>query len=337
MSDEKLTIPVIDVGPLFADDSAAWTAVDNAIAAAARTTRGFVVTGMPDAYQVRDEDVAQLHTFFSLAESTKFSLALQKYNPASSQMWRGYAATLKGGWAHNEFYDIGQEKEVDYPAIKGAEILAEPNGWPAEEPVPGWRAAMLARFDSMYVLSKTVLASLVRGLGADADASLASFVSGFSTLRLLNYPLRPAGVETGGEVDATRMHNGVEQPLLTVEHDDSCCLSVLWQDPDGGLQMQAANGEWLDVPKVPGAVSIHMGDAIEPLTNNQLKATPHRVLGEGGRQSMGFFLEPDLDAELTPFPGLPGADQDVTADTYALALLKVMVQRNMYTDLIELP
>ncbi len=336
MSNNQLSVPIIDVGPLFQEDSAAWGAVDEAIGDAAKNIGAFVATGMPEPYQVDDEMAQQLHKFFSLSQAMRDSVATQQKNPANNTYWRGYYATLKGGWAHNEFYDIGPETPVTGPDLKGINILTEGNVWPAEEPVPGWQAAMNAQYERMHTLSLLLFRSVTRALGADEAQTMTRFASGYSTLRLLNYPKKPDGIETGGEADAVRTHNGVEHNLLTMEHDDSCCLSLLWQDPKGGLQVQTPSEVWLDVPKVAGAVSVHFGDAAEPLTNNILRATPHRVLGEGGRQSMGFFFEPDLDAELSPLPGLPDSETNGTkVDTYASALLKVLVQRGMYVDMIS--
>jgi isopenicillin N synthase-like dioxygenase len=179
--------------------------------------------------------------------------------------------------------------------------------------------------------------SLARDLGADEAAAATRFRNGYSTLRLLNYPPRPAGAVVGGQEDAVRLYDGVERPLLTVEHEDASCLSLLWQDEKGGLQFQARNGEWLDVPRVPGAVSAHFGDSMGPMTEGLIVATPHRVLGHPGegRQSLGFFLELDLDAPVAPLPGLPSAAQQTEADTYAAALLKVLARRGHYKDLID--
>ncbi|MEM7344522.1 MAG: 2OG-Fe(II) oxygenase family protein [Chloroflexota bacterium] len=336
MSNKQTTIPIIDVGPLFEPDQAARRSIDEAIGETAKTVGGFVATGMPAAYQMDDEIIAKLHTFFTLPQDVRESIAIRSYNPDSNQLWRGYYATLKGGWAHNEFYDIGPETAVSTPDIRGAEILSEQTTWPPEEPTPGWQAAMTHQFQQMHRLSTLVMGALARGLGADETDAMARFKTGYSTLRLLNYPDRPEGVAVGGQPDAVRIHNGVEQPLLTMEHDDSCALSLLWQDPKGGLQMETPDGVWLDVPKVTGGVSIHFGDAAVPLTANMVRATPHRVLGPGNRQSMGFFFEPDLDAPLTPFKGLATDSVNLDeADTYATSLLKVLVERGMYTDMIS--
>ena len=337
MSDSKMSVPIIDVGSLFDDEDTNWVEIDAAIGTAAREIGAFVAIGLPDHIRFTDHDVAQLHRVFELSDEEKHGLATQRVNGANSHKWRGYYATLKGGWAHNEFFDIGPTHKISGPDLRGIEILAEANVWPPEDlPYAGWKERMTARYTAMQSLGETVLGSLVRSLGADETLARAQFDDGYGCLRLLNYPAKPEDIEIGSEANATRVFDGEEQPLLTVEHDDSCALSILWQDAKGGLQIQTPTGEWLAVPKVDGGVSIHFGDAIEPLTSKMLKATPHRVLGPGGRQSMGFFLEPNLDAKLLPFEGLPDHDsgEDVEVDTYASSLLKVLVRRGMYTDLI---
>ncbi|MEM7029522.1 MAG: 2OG-Fe(II) oxygenase family protein [Chloroflexota bacterium] len=336
MSNKQLSVPIIDVGPLFQDDSSAWETVDAQIGSASKTIGAFVATGMPDAYRVDDEDVATLHSVFDLPQAMRDAIGSQSYNPANNHKWRGYSATLKAGWAHNEFFDIGPEHSINGPNLKGIEILTEGNIWPTKEPVAGWREAMRQRWQAMHKLSALLFRSLLRALGADEIESMTRFASDYATLRLLNYPKKPEGVDVGGQVNATRVYDGLEQPLLTVEHDDSCCLSLLWQDQSGGLQVQTPDGEWLVVPKVAGSVSVHFGTSMAPLTAGLLQATPHRVLGDSDRQSMGFFFELDLDAELSPLPNLAVNSLPSTGvDTYGSALLKTLVKRGQYLDLIE--
>ena len=93
--------------------------------------------------------------------------------------------------------------------------------------------------------------------------------------------------------------DGRRVPLITMEHVDTCCLSLLWQVPEGGLQTRAPDGDWFDVPARPGALSIHFGDTMATMSDGVFKATPHRVLGRAAeRHSLGFFLEPALGASV---------------------------------------
>lgn len=50
--------------------------------------------------------------------------------------------------------------------------------------------------------------------------------------------------------------------LGTVEHSDPTVLTVLVQDHCGGLQIKH-DGCWIDVPPVPGALIVNIGDFLQ--------------------------------------------------------------------------
>lgn len=57
-----------------------------------------------------------------------------------------------------------------------------------------------------------------------------------------------------------------------------------------GLQALNRDGQWIDVPNVPGTFVVNIGQAFEVVTNGVCKATVHRVLsGPEERYSIPFF------------------------------------------------
>ncbi|KAE8022555.1 hypothetical protein FH972_008345 [Carpinus fangiana] len=84
------------------------------------------------------------------------------------------------------------------------------------------------------------------------------------------------------------------QPGLTIgasKHADSAFLVVLLQDHIGGLQVLHQD-KWVDVPPVPGALVVNIGDLMQLITNDRFKSVEHRVLANsvGPRVSAaGFF------------------------------------------------
>ena len=67
-----------------------------------------------------------------------------------------------------------------------------------------------------------------------------------------------------------------------------------------GLQALNRNGDWLDVPNIPGTFVVNIGQGFEVVTNGVCKATTHRVLsGPEERFSVPFFqgLRRDLTKE----------------------------------------
>ncbi len=118
-----------------------------------------------------------------------------------------------------------------------------------------------------------------------------------SNLALFNYPEQDRSPDDG------QLRGGAHTDFgsLTIVHSD-------WSIP-GGLQVQAPGGGWMDVPNVPGAFVINIGDMMARWTNDRWVSTLHRVANpdaEAGRstrrQSTVFFHNPNFDALVACIP-----------------------------------
>ncbi|CAA7026403.1 unnamed protein product [Microthlaspi erraticum] len=65
--------------------------------------------------------------------------------------------------------------------------------------------------------------------------------------------------------------------LGTSQHSDNSFLTVLLPDQIEGLQV-CREGYWFDVPHVPGALIINIGDLLQLITNDKFISLEHRVL-----------------------------------------------------------
>jgi isopenicillin N synthase-like dioxygenase len=87
-------------------------------------------------------------------------------------------------------------------------------------------------------------------------------------------------------------------------HTDIQCLTLLWQDMSGGLQVLSMDGEWLDAAPIEGTLVVNIGDLLSRLSNNRFKSTVHRVYNRqtASRYSMPFFLgfNPEAICEVVP-------------------------------------
>ncbi|KAG7596072.1 Oxoglutarate/iron-dependent dioxygenase [Arabidopsis suecica] len=90
------------------------------------------------------------------------------------------------------------------------------------------------------------------------------------------------------------------QPDLTLgltKHSDNSFLTILLQDHIGGLQV-LHDQYWVDVPPVPGALVVNVGDLLQLITNDKFISVEHRVLANvaGPRISVACFFSSYLMA-----------------------------------------
>ncbi|XP_027342539.1 1-aminocyclopropane-1-carboxylate oxidase homolog 1-like [Abrus precatorius] len=102
-----------------------------------------------------------------------------------------------------------------------------------------------------------------------------------------------------------------ELTLGTTKHSDDSFLSVLLQDHIGGLQVLYQD-KWIDIPPVPGALVVNIGDFLQLITNDRFKSVEHRVLANliGPRISIACFFS----SHLTPSPKIYGPIKELLSE-----------------------
>ena len=323
MSSHQNMMTIVNVAPLYSDQPDRWAAVDQAIGDACRQKGGFVVTGLPTKLQQENIPIERFFEIFGLPEEELYKIATCEMRPDSAYTVRGYTK-LSGGFAFGEQFDLGQETPPPAADIDGIDMLLNPNVWPSQEPFPGWKAALIGHFAQMEDLGIRIIQSIARSLGADPSAAGARYENSASTLRFLRYPQRPDNVVIGGEKGAKRIVDGREVALSAREHTDNGGLTFQWQD-EPGLQVQTAEGEWIGVPNIRDGFSVHLCEALEKQSSGHLRATNHRVYDTGNaRQSMVFFLEPNLCSSVKAFSTMPAEPPASDEDTYAASMIETL-------------
>jgi len=273
-----MTLPIID-----------WSAPDRAaqIGKAAREP-GFFLLGNHGIDERLVSDVFEAGAaFFALPDARKTPLSIDAHN-------RGWAAEgteqldPTGAPDRKEAFNMGLDLAPDDPRILAGEPFRAPNRWPE---LPGFADTLRSYFDAVHALGVAVMGAVAQDLNLSPDHFDASFDAPIATLRLLSYPAAQPGQKIGAGA-----------------HTDYGALTFLRTSGVPGLQVKTRAGDWLDVPDVPGAYVVNIGDCLMRWSNDVYVSTPHRVLPPPApRMSVAFFLDPNPDAVISALPGTGAA------------------------------
>ncbi|KXS21949.1 Clavaminate synthase-like protein, partial [Gonapodya prolifera JEL478] len=161
-----------------------------------------------------------------------------------------------------------------------------PNNFPPESLMPGFREFMLGYQDKCLDLGMKLLHAMSETLDLPPTH--------FDDLWLDSRPTHHFKLNKYPTVDLAANPECAGR-LGVAHHQDEDILTVLWQDDTGGLQIQNYDGQWVDVPPVPGTMVINIGDYWETLTSGRYVSTSHRVLlntSGKDRISFPFFMMP---------------------------------------------
>ena len=298
-------IPLIDISALFAEDPDAIKATDCALAAAAFDIGFMCVTGHPKHLKVGPQERALMLELFDLPLAQQRPLWKRNFAPENPHIYRGWFPLDSSPARNREGYEFGPDIVRELPQDGQGDLLYEPTPLPDARHVPeGWLETAAAYYLGSEQVGERILASLSRSLGIDESIFREAFDDGISTLRLLHYPKRPADAPIPPEIAKPMVqHNGKIYEPVAGAHVDSGLLTVLATCGVAGLQAQDTNGDWIDVPVLDDGFAVNFGGLLERWTGGKIKATRHRVLGQGeSRFSVPFFFEPRPSTRIVPLP-----------------------------------
>lgn len=273
-------LPVIDMSRLGGDEQARRR-FGTELRDATHDVGFFYLVGHGLSADDIDRMFAITREFFALDDAAKFAVEMTK-----SPHFRGY--TRFGGEYTQGQIDWREQIDLaaEYPPLPGDSDylrLDGPNLWPAD--LPRLKIAIDAWQRRCGAIGITLLREWARSLGASSDVFDAAFGERPSTLiKLVRYP---------GRDDADQQGVGA--------HKDPGVLTLLMIEPGkAGLQVLHDDG-WIDVPPLPGAFVVNIGELMEWATDGYLRATMHRVVspppGET-RLSIPFFFNPALSSTM---------------------------------------
>ena len=192
-------------------------------------------------------------------------------------------------------FDVPADDPYFHSAEAGPHFA--PNVWPPAMPElrPQWEAY----FAAMSEVSRQLMRIFAVGLGLDVDYFEDKIDRHISMFRALNYPDQP--------------DEPLEGQLRAGAHSDYGSLTILRQEQrPGGLQVMTKSDGWMDVPAIPGALVVNIGDLMAEWTNDRWVSTLHRVVNpprdqanDSRRISLVFFHQPNYDALIECLPTLP--------------------------------
>lgn len=297
-----MSLPCIDIGPLFGPATKLRSETDAAIMAAARDHGFMTVSGLPAEVPLEPTTRRDLLRLFTLPVLEQRKLWRQKFNPANPNVYRGWFPMQDGSVTCKEGIDMGPDCAYGPAAAASGDPLREATPLPPEGALPGWRDTVTHYYLGIELTGRMLMRSIARGLGLDAKTFDAAFEGGISTLRLIHYPKRStAQLATVSNPDLWVTHMGERRFVSGAAHVDSGLVTLLAQDGVSGLQARRHDGSWIDVEPREGTLAINFGKVLDRWTGGRIKATEHRVLGsDSERFSIPFFYEPRVDAEIAP-------------------------------------
>jgi isopenicillin N synthase-like dioxygenase len=298
-------LPIIDISPLYGDTQDGWQPVAQAIDQACREWGFFYIKGHPISAERIEAVQREARAFFARPSSEKLRIDITQ-----SQHHRGYGAvateqldpTLPSDL--KETFDMGLHLAADHPEVLAGKPLRGPNRHPA---IPGWEVLMESHYRDMQALSQTLLRAMTLALGVPLDFFDQRFEAPVSVLRFIHYPPRQTATS------ADQQGAGA--------HTDYGCVTLLYQDSAGGLQVRDVQGRWIDAPPIDGTFVVNLGDMMARWSNDQYLSTPHRVVSPMGvdRYSMPFFAEPHPDTLIECLPGCQSSEQPAKYPTTTCA------------------
>ncbi|KAK7837983.1 scopoletin 8-hydroxylase [Quercus suber] len=170
------------------------------------------------------------------------------------------------------------------------------NHWPNE-----CKEVALEFLNKSIKMVRKLVEILIGKLGVAVEDSRIDALTGFKMVNMNFYPACP-------------------NPDLTVgvgRHSDMGTLTVLLQDGIGGLYVKVEEdidagkkGDWIEIPPIPGALVINVGDTLQVVSNGRYKSAEHRVrtTSTQSRVSIPIFTTPKPTEKIGPLPQVVETD-----------------------------
>ena len=288
---KSATVPVLDLSALQTGGSLQGLAAE--LRAACTDTGFFYVANHGIPSDVMDAISEAGRRYFALPLTERRQHLMDErfrrgYVPTGTSKIEGYAADDK------ESFDWGLDVPLDDPFVVAGKPLHGPNKWPAD--LPWLRQAGEAYAKETTALGRRILRVIALSLEMPENFFEGMFTKPCVTHRMLHYPPQ---------------HNPAGDQFGSPPHTDFGLLTLLLQDPIGGLEIQTRGGDWIAAPYIPNTFVINLADLMKVWTNDIYVSNYHRVVNRSGRERYSFptFLNTDYDIVVDTIPTCITADR----------------------------
>ncbi|XP_056158728.1 flavanone 3-dioxygenase 3-like [Syzygium oleosum] len=244
---DKADVPLIDLGGLW-KDPARRSAVVKDIAKACCRFGFFQIVNHGICQTVMDEALHAASSFFDLPTQEKM-----KYMSNDVHKPVRYATSLKDGIDKTQFWRVFL-KHYAHPLERWM------GQWP-ENP-PHYREKMGKFCAQARKVTVDLMEAIMEGLGLGPLYLTSKMEAGMQVMAVNCYPPCP----------------NPEMALGQPPHYDHTCLTIVLQSSPGLQIMDPVDCTWKSVPKIPGALQVHVGDHLEALSNGLYKSVVHRAV-----------------------------------------------------------
>jgi len=211
------------------------------------------------------------------------------YLPLGTTQYPGRKKDLK------DSFDLGVDLALDDPDVLAGLPLHGPNQWP--DHLPGFREAVEAYFEAVQQAGLHTLRVLALSLGQAEDFFTNFYAKPTVTTRLIHYPKPEEVADEDFGIGA-------------LAHTDYGHITILAQDPGGGLEIALPSGEWISAPYIEGTFVVNLGDLTARWTNDVYRSNLHRVVNRLGRDRLSIptFMNPTHRTLVECIPTCMGPD-----------------------------
>lgn len=300
-TDRRSSLPVTDIEPFLRGDRAAKERVGEAVARACEESGFLVIAGHGMAQATLHRAIELGFAFFDQDASAK-----NAWHPPGDIKQRGYHGLATRGLAstldNNAPKDLREslflgpvdDHRAQYAHIQAAAGAYGPNILPIEP--AGFDDALVETYRAFERLAADLMRIFAVSLKLPEDYFAPLIDKHFSIMSVHHYPALREPPKPG--------------QLRTGAHTDYGSLTILaMTEANGGLEAQMADGSWLPVQAGGGELVVNLGDMMQRWTNERWVSTMHRVvtpdkLGDvmSRRLSIGYFMHPNYDAEISCIP-----------------------------------